>query len=128
MDTGIIARIESIPVLDAAVVSELTGMLGADGYSGLAQRMFNETDQALATFTLPTNDGEFASLKDRAHKLAGSAATLGAKRMHQILKALEASCKNSDPMGAQKALDALPNHWSETKTAMCDPQSFSQSA
>ena len=128
MNFNNVVQAESIPVLDRNVISELVGMLGAEGFFGLAQRMFAETEEALASFTLPQNEAEFISLKERSHKLAGSAATLGAKRMHQILKALETSCKLSDAEEAQQALDALPGNWAATKAAMSDPSEIAISA
>jgi len=110
--------------LDDTVIQELTSMIGIESYVGLTQRFFSETESAIVTFRVPENDEEFLTLKGEVHKLAGSAAALGAKRIHELLKQLEISCKSEDQQSVQEMLGVLPDVWASTKMSMSGVRSM----
>lgn len=110
-----------VPFGAAAVSSthlgSLVETLGEEAVRGLLHRFEAEVDQTLVLLT----DWKSQSLPDlaaAAHKIAGSAATIGATALREGLITAENAAKAEDPAALKEATAALPAIWAETKRGL----------
>lgn len=105
------------PLVDAAVIASLRTMLSSARMQDLLARFRHEGDallrdrQALAGLDAP----RAAHL---AHRLAGAAATLGARALHQRLEAAVARLTADNDIDVVSALEDARLLWSETVAAL----------
>jgi len=91
-------------------IEELREMLGPEAAGQIIDRFVRETDAVLADL----KDAAQQSLPDvasRAHKAAGSAATMGADDLRAGLIAVEMAAKDEDTAAVAKAVETLPALW-----------------
>jgi len=88
----------------------------------VSKRIIAEVETFLDWFTLtPLVDQD--TLADRAHKLTGSAALIGANRMIDILNTLEDAARDGDDLIALTRIrPALVTAWTDTKAVLQSKQ------
>ena len=100
----------------SASFAQLTDQLGAERAASLL-RSFRAEVQAFVRHAVdPAWDNEpFLRRAEAAHKLAGSAAVMGAGRLHRALQALETVYRQKDSTAASDRLAALLALWERTQ-------------
>lgn len=100
-----------------AYLDDLRSTLGIDALAPLLDRFVVEVDETLA-FLKDHRHQTPADIASRAHRIAGSAATLGAVELRTGLLKVEEAAKvgNSDAMAY--AIDGLSATWSATRPQM----------
>ncbi|MFD1911952.1 ATP-binding protein [Halodurantibacterium flavum] len=103
------------PLIDPAVEEETREMLGADLRHNLIERFRAEMATALPQLDAQsTEDAERCSAL--AHRLAGAAAVMGARRLHKALLALEDALREG--AAAQPSLSDVHMIWVSTEDAL----------
>lgn len=105
-----------------AAVSEthfqsLVETLGDEMARNVLNRFASEVDQMLNVFSDWKNQ-RYRQIAERAHKVAGSAATLGATALREGLVATENAAKAEDEEALTAAIAGLPSIWAETKRGL----------
>jgi CheY-like chemotaxis protein len=98
-------------------IDELRDSLGVEAAQSLLDRFVAEVDDDLEHL----KRFEALGLKetaDRAHRSAGSAATMGATDLRLALIKIEQAAKTKDIMALQTEIDALPGIWAVTRPYM----------
>ena len=101
-------------ILDQAQIADLQARLGGHVTAALIERVIAEGDAAQA-------DQLWAAGLDGAqqlHALAGTAGTFGARRLQSGLALLQAARVLGDEEGVARVVDALPQMWHSTRTAL----------
>ncbi|WP_306150967.1 ATP-binding protein [Roseovarius sp. MMSF_3281] len=106
------------PVLDDHVLKQLTEMIPPDRLTLTLQDFFAEADTLIAEAGDLLEQADFGTLADRLHKLAGSAAIIGATAMQSTLSRAEDACLSGrkDDIGAHLAL--LNDIWKVTRARL----------
>lgn len=107
-------------LLDEASLGDLGTTLGPERHATLIRAFIRETDpvfKQLAKTDLLTHrdSAQLAALQAAVHKIAGSAAMMGARGLHGRLASVESACKSGNPERAAQALDAALAIWPETR-------------
>jgi CheY-like chemotaxis protein/HPt (histidine-containing phosphotransfer) domain-containing protein len=97
-----------------AYLEELRATLGNDALGTLLNRFVTEMDDTLA-FLQNSSRQTLADIAARAHRIAGSAATLGAVELRTGLLRVEEAAKSGDARALANAIDALPVIWTATR-------------
>lgn len=108
------ADVASTGVVSQAHLSSLRETLGPDGADAILRRFAAEVDQTLGQFTAepaPALD----DVARAAHRVAGSAATIGAMGLRAGLIAVEEAAKNRDDAAVAQAIAQLPPIWEATR-------------
>ena len=98
----------------ATYLKELREALGAEALQPLLDRFHVEVEEALV-FLSDHRQHTAAEIGARAHKIAGSAATLGAVDLRATLVDVERAAKAEDLPAMEKAIQALPKVWEVTR-------------
>lgn len=112
-----------LPLVQAETRAELAQSLGPEMMAQTLQRFLTEGAAMVAALTRATAQERPAETAALAHKFAGSAALLGAERLHHRLKTIEVALRPATPGTApdattSAALDALDALWTETRTQL----------
>ncbi|MBZ4022395.1 hypothetical protein CKO11_07985 [Rhodobacter sp. TJ_12] len=114
------------PLLNIETHTDLAQSLGDELMAQTLNQFMNEAEAMLPRLTAAAAQAEPAATAALAHKLAGSAALMGAERLHRTLKAIDTPLRHaapgappSDPVAA--ALIALPAVWSATRARVVPP-------
>ncbi|WP_376872056.1 ATP-binding protein [Albirhodobacter sp. R86504] len=104
-------------IINSTHIDELRDVLGAEMLKSLLNRHCAEIETVLTQLhddeTLETEE-----IAARAHKIAGSAAALGAVKLRAGLIAVERAARADQDSTMFEAIDALPGIWEETKPAL----------
>lgn len=100
----------------ASVHAGLVTQLGLEQASALSDAFRAEAEKLVARALAPAWDSEPLSVRaDEVHKLAGSAAVLGATDLHACLTELEADYRRGDDAAARKRTADLRAIWDRTR-------------
>ena len=100
-----------------AYLDDLRETLGVDALGTLLDRFVAEVDETLAFLQEYTHHTP-ADIAVSAHKIAGSAATLGAVELRARLLEVEEAAKTGKPKAMATAIGALPATWAVTRPQM----------
>lgn len=98
-------------------IDELRDSLGVEAAQSLLDRFVLEVDETLEHLKGFKTLG-LKKTADRAHRIAGSAATMGATDLRLALIEIERAAKTKDIIAIQAAIDALPSIWAMTRPYM----------
>lgn len=112
-DTGI----DQSNAIAHAYLDDLRTTLGIEALGHLLDRFAAEVDETL-TFLQGHPRQPPAAIAARAHRIAGSAATLGAVELRTGLLKVEEAAKCADTKAMSDAIDALPGIWNVTRPQM----------
>jgi PAS domain S-box-containing protein len=110
-------RAGASPLVLPGQINELRESLGAQAVQSLLDRFIVEVEATLDTFKVFETFG-MKEIADRAHRIAGSAAAMGAARLRSALIEVERAAKSRDISALEAALDALPGIWVATRPYM----------
>lgn len=103
------SRIEAPPDASSQL-DDLRDMLGVIALQKLLSRFKDDVEQAITLLSaVPMPDP--VDVKNRAHKIAGSAAYFGALDLRQALLVVDEAAKNQDHDAMKAAIAALPQVW-----------------
>ena len=106
-------------LLDTAVIDELRETLGDDTYRSFANRMLSEVEATANELHRLFAAGDHETLARTAHRTAGSAAGVGAKGLHAILKDIENTARSAAASTAlAPLLQAIPPRAAEVRAAL----------
>lgn len=106
-------------LIDTAVITEVRETLGDDVYLSFAARMLAEVAETTAALHRLLAEGDLETLARTAHRTSGSAAGIGAKGLHALLKDVENTARTPTAATALPALlAALPGRADETRQAL----------
>lgn len=116
-------EVQHLPVLDREATAYLTEVEQATGKTGLFQRLLdlfiNDLARHEAAVQASVAGRDWVALGRAAHGIKGSAATIGARRIEQVARSLESTCR-AEPVAADlaQALGAqLVEHCGEFRSA-----------
>ncbi|QDC10061.1 hypothetical protein FHY55_12740 [Oceanicola sp. D3] len=115
--TGAPGRGQAPPAVAGSYIDGLCDTLGVEALSGLLDR-FGEEVETLVGFLERSAEEDLAETAARTHKIAGSAATLGAVALRSALVTIEEAAKAGDGTALRDSIAALPRVWSETRPAL----------
>lgn len=106
-------------LIDTAVIAEVRDTLGDDMYRSFAARMLAEVAETTDTLHRLLGEGDLETLARTAHRTSGSAAGIGAKGLHALLKEVENTARTATATTSLPALLAqLPTRAEETRKAL----------
>ncbi len=97
----------SSAVIDENILDELAEMLPPERIEQTIRQVCNEIETEIPAILDPA--AEVAQIGKRAHRLAGSAAIVGAERLAQMLREIESAAKAEEPEKLKAALIELPD-------------------
>ena len=103
--------------MDPVHLGELREMLGAKSLNTLITRHCGEIEAVIKTLQAP-DALPLPEIAARAHKIAGSAAALGAVSLRKGLLAVEQAAKAENAEDLAAAIKALPTIWEATQPAL----------
>lgn len=107
-------------VLDQSIVAEVRETLGDDIYRGFVERMLAEAAEVGRSLRALHDKRDAAELAKVAHRMAGSAVSVGAQALHGRLKAIEDAARLGALDSVPAMLDALDDDLTRTKAALDD--------
>lgn len=84
-------------ILDRGVLLRMAERADAAFVQQLVRLVVAEMDQRLARIAAAENDRDYSALGRASHSIAGSAATVGARRLSALARTIEHSSEHSDP-------------------------------
>ena len=108
-------------LLDLAVIRQLVDEMGDDTrdiFSELVDSLEHDTARSLDEMRAAIEHASGKDLKPAAHRLKGSSATLGAKRMASVCRELESLGTHDDITAAAPMLDRLERIATESFKAL----------
>ena len=106
-------------LIDTAVIAEVRETLGDDVYRSFATRMLAEVAETTAALHRLLAEGDLETLARTAHRTSGSAAGVGARGLHTLLKTVENTARTPTAATTLPALLAsLPARADETRQAI----------
>lgn len=106
-------------VLSIETIEELLETMGEDRSRNLMQRFVKQTDEAMAQISATEGTAISAeTLRADIHKICGSAAMFGAKKMNLLLRQLEDLCRNGDVNAVYEQWPQVISIWQDTCKAM----------
>ncbi|MFC7703598.1 ATP-binding protein [Plastorhodobacter daqingensis] len=106
------------PLLDADVAEEACSLLGAERWAGFVLRFSEEAAAELPRLLALCEAAAHADLASRAHRLAGSAAMIGAARLQSCLGAVERAARDGASADLPGLLAATQTVLSATTDAL----------
>jgi len=100
-----------------AYLDDLRATLGIDALAPLLDRFVAEVDDTLV-FLQDHSNHSAEEIAARAHRIAGSAATLGAVELRAGLLKVEEAAKSGGTEATATAINALPGIWAITRPQM----------
>lgn len=112
-----------VPMVDVERLAELTTSLGKDRTKGFLKAFVSETDPLIASWNrinllADRDSGRIEELERVVHRIAGSAAILGASQLRARLAEVETACKSGNPEKAAAGLQQAVVIWPETRSAL----------
>lgn len=98
-------------------IEDMRDTLGVETTQTLLDRLIADVDESSEYLKRFETLG-FEKVAERAHRLAGSAATMGAVDLRAALIAIEQAAKAADSEAMQTAIDDLPGIWAKTRPYM----------
>lgn len=112
----------ALPPGSANHLDELRDTVGADALAMLLDRFSVDID-ALLDWLSNVAEHELEEVQSRVHKVAGSAAAVGATDLRASLRVIETSAKSGDKAQMETACATLPSVWSTTRVWFTEQQS-----
>ncbi len=103
-------------LLDPERLNELKQVLPREAIENLIETFVAETDAQLPSE--PVDPGACDATAKRVHKIAGSAAVLGAAPFHAALGATETALRAEDVAAAEAALTEAHALWAQTRARL----------
>lgn len=100
-----------------AYLDDLRDTLGVDALATLLTRYAAEVAEVIAYLQDHANHST-EEVAQRAHRIAGSSAALGAVDLRAVLIAVETAAKSGDTAQMVQAIDRLPDVWAATQPQM----------
>jgi CheY-like chemotaxis protein/nitrogen-specific signal transduction histidine kinase/HPt (histidine-containing phosphotransfer) domain-containing protein len=108
-------------VLDEAILKELSA-LDEPGAPSILRRLLgdylSETPAALSAINQHLHSGDTTDLGKRAHKLAGTSASLGAKAMAEVCNRIEQTVQRNETSPLAAMVEELEMRFTRTRTAL----------
>lgn len=111
------AEQEDHPAVMSGHIQELRESLGVEAAQSLLDRFIVEVDETLE-YLKAFEEHELEETAARAHRIAGSAATMGAVDLRIALIEIENAARNSQITAMKTSIDALPGIWAETQALL----------
>jgi len=108
------------PILEQEVLTQLAADTSAELPRKLVDMFLGEITQRVEELKALRAAGDLAALGAAAHRMKGSAGTLGAARLHQTVLLLEKAGKSADVDQADQILAALQPTAAETAQALSE--------
>lgn len=105
-------------LIEPEQIDGLLEVAGVDGVKEILDAFWRSTDQLSGDLARSVNDGKFAEAVRTAHALKGSAANVGANRLAEAARIVEARSRNGELSEAKEALERLAAIYRETREAL----------
>jgi PAS domain S-box-containing protein len=112
------APLTAPPILDRDILDQLHAMLTPDHMAKTLKDFHSQAEAILANVPSRMGNSETRALAEGLHKLAGSAAILGASAMQAILSHAEDACLSGRITDLQKHLSDLQSVWQATQQSL----------
>lgn len=109
---------EDVELLDAEVLSEVAASLTAEALHRLLERVCSDIDDMTPRIVGAASERAFPATAAHAHKLAGSAALVGAVDLHRVLAAIEAAAKRGAAADVDRAVTMLADLAPRTRSVL----------
>lgn len=109
-------------MLDHAKLDHLRELLGddADGVGEIIDTFLDDVPQTLADLRDGLEADDAGQVASAAHKVKGSASTLGAMPLSKICKDMENAANDGDLASVESSMDELEETWEATEAALID--------
>lgn len=105
-------------LIESEQIDGLLEIAGVDGVKEILDAFWRSTDQLSADLARSVRDGEFAAAARTAHALKGSAANVGANRLAEAARVVEARTRSGELSEAKEAIERLAAIYRETREAL----------
>jgi CheY-like chemotaxis protein len=105
----------AMPLWDTAHQRELRETIGDDKWRALMKLFLEEMDAAANTTFAQGDVADIEHLRSQVHKLTGSAFTLGASRLGEVLRRVEEQLDVRDYNAVRDLIGLVPDCWTKTK-------------
>lgn len=105
-------------VLDTSIIAEVRETLGDDIYRDFVLRMLDEARQTAERLDALQDAGNLPEIATVAHRMAGSAVSVGASGLHGRLKQIEDAVRLDSGSGLPGMIAALGSEIDRTKAEL----------
>jgi HPt (histidine-containing phosphotransfer) domain-containing protein len=105
-------------LLESDQIDSLLDVAGVDGVRDILAAFWRSTDELSADLSRCVATGECTQAARSAHALKGSAANVGALRLADAARDVEAHSKTGDLVAAKHALEKLASIYRDTRAAL----------
>lgn len=105
-------------LVDYGQIDCLLEAAGRDGVNDILRAFWRSTDDLVRQLNLQIGAADFAEGARTSHAIKGSAANVGANRLSDAARDVEACCKRSDGAGAASAAILLIAAYEKTRSAL----------
>ncbi|MTJ79696.1 MAG: Hpt domain-containing protein [Telmatospirillum sp.] len=92
------------PLIDRALVAELSATLGEEAFRSLLDRFLASLPEKIGDLSTSVRLGDLPALARSAHSLRGAALSLGFRRLGECLRELERRAKSGEAVDVELAL------------------------
>lgn len=107
-----------VSLLESEQIDSLLDIAGVDGVRDILAAFWRSTDELSADLARCAETGEAGEAARIAHALKGSAANVGAMRLAEAARDVEALSKTGDHVAARDAIERLAAIYRETRAAL----------
>lgn len=109
-------------MLDRTKLDQLLEILGddAEGVGEIIDTFLDDVPGTLEELQAGLDDDDARRVASAAHKIKGSASTLGAVTLAEICKDLEEAADDGDLASVAQRMDELEETWEATEAALID--------
>ncbi|WP_172982725.1 ATP-binding protein [Roseovarius bejariae] len=111
-------RVNSVPILDRHILDQLSEMISPNRLSATLREFHADTTALLNNAPQMLAEPAPDALAEKLHKLAGSAAILGASSMQCILSHAEDACLAGRIEDVERGLTTLHDTWQATRASL----------
>lgn len=109
-------------MLDRTKLDQLLEILGddADGVGEIIDTFLDDVPRTLADLQAGLEADDAGQVASAAHKIKGSASTLGATTLSEVCKDIEEAANEGDLASVAQRMDELQETWEATEAALID--------
>ena len=109
---------DDVPMVDLAILHELTRQIGAETASLLISRLLDEGDAMVPHLAEARAAGDWDDIARQCHKLAGACGTFGTRQLRLSLAAVEDAARQEKADVIEGLISVLHAVWAETRSQL----------
>ena len=118
--TGRAQPTAEIPLIDAEVFDQLAASIPTESFADTVRKICNDIDRSASRLTQGDVNDDLDEIATRVHRMAGSAAVVGASALQALLARIETAAKSDDLDAVDHGMKELPETAQNTVVELRD--------